>query len=139
MNKLLLLIAVAATIALSSCCKMECIDDTNLTVSFYNFTTSEADTVLFVRYQPGTTTPIDSNWKYQPVLTSGTTRSALWENLPVNADWQIHIPAANKRYYITDIVTGTANCACEGGQSTVIRQYTVNQTITRQGNFLVLD
>ena len=137
MNKLLLLLAFT-TIAFSSCCKMECIDETDLTVSFYNFTTSDADTVLYVSYQSGTTTPIDSNWKYQPAAPS-TTRSALWERLPANADWQIYIPAANKKYYITDIVTGTANCACEGGQSTIIREYKVNQTVTKQGNFLVLD
>jgi hypothetical protein len=139
MNKLLILIAITAIAALSSCCKEACINENDLSVSFYNFTVSDADTVLYVRYQPGTTTPLDSNWKYQPLAPSNTSRSALWERLPANSDWQIFIPAVNKQYYITDIVTGTADCSCERGQSTVIRQYKVNHTTTRQGNFLVLD
>lgn len=138
MRKRLVILASITAILLASCCKAICLDD-ELRISFQQFTVSETDTVLYVKYKPGTTEPLDSIWKETPSAPSlpGTTLSAHTETLPTGFDWQVYLPALDRQFFLTNIQTGTDKCKCESGTYKTVNGYTLNGT-PQQGSYIIL-
>jgi hypothetical protein len=139
MNKLLLLIALTVMVALSSCCKAECIKDDTLTVAFQHLKHRDADTVLLVRYKKGDpiTRPLDSTWKYSAPVSPDTTWSNLNIPLKGDTDWQVYLPALHKRYIISDMIIASEECNCERGRSLYVRSYKLDGT-EHMGSLLLL-
>jgi len=123
---------------LCACCQGEC-EGCGIFVSFEKFNATEADTVLFVEYVPGTAQQQvrDSQWIYNPTLPADTTKSFLMRDLFCNADWTIFIPAVNRSYLVTAIQTKLEKCPCQGGKQPSVQQYAVNGT-AHQEHTLVL-
>ena len=134
----LLTALIALTFLIGSCCKAECLD-ASVFVTFSNFRVHQTDTLLLVRYKPGTgqTTVVDSVWRFLPNLPgSDTARSYHSENITAGTDWKIVIPAVNRTFWITDISLRTAKCC--GSRSAVVRDFKLNGTL-KQGSFLQLE
>jgi hypothetical protein len=139
MNKLLIGIAVVAGFTLYACCKAECIKDNTLTVIFQNFKHRDTDTVLLVRYKKGAsiTQPLDSTWKYSAPVSPDTAWSQLNLMLQSDTDWQVYIPALNKRYMVSDLNVASSECNCERGRSVFVRSYKLDGT-EQMGSLLFL-
>lgn len=139
MNKLLVGIAFVVGVSLYACCKEACVKDDTLTVTFQNLKHRDTDTVLLVRYKKGasTTQPLDSTWKYSAPISPDTAWSNLNLQLKGDADWQMYLPALNKRYMVSDMIVASSECNCERGRSVYVRSYKLDGT-EHMGSLLFL-
>jgi len=137
--KKLLPIYTIIVLALAACCKAECLPN-GVTVTFEKFKARDADSVLIVRYRPGTnfSALLDSAWTITPVSTSDTTHSGLVKFLPGNDEAKIYLSSLNKTYLLRDIESERINCGCGNGKIDVVRSLILNG-VQQQGDFIVLN
>lgn len=128
---------VFGSVVLYGCCKEECIKDGSLWVSYQNYQHADVDTVALVSYRKGTTELIDTTWQYSPSVPTDTSWANVSSRLDNGVDWKIHIPAVNKTFLVTDIMTASSECSCERGRSYYVHGFKVNNT-EEQGSVLIL-
>lgn len=124
-----LLLASLLILALGSCCKMVC-ENESLYVRTLNMQAVDTDTVYLIKYKAYSrfSERIDTVKRYTPVPAGSTLPSYFTEILDYNYDWKIVIPALNKEYFISYITTEAKPCACEGGSYRAVANFQLNNT-----------
>lgn len=123
----------------AGCCQAEC-PTADVMVSFERFRSSDVDSVLTVRYRPGThfTERLDSTWTYTPVAATDTSWSRLYKTIFGMEDTRIFLPSVNKTFRFTDFELESIRCPCNGGRTRVVRSFAVNG-IRKEGTTAVLE
>ena len=136
MKKLFILLSI---VGFYSCCKEACLDE-GLLVHTRNMQAVDTDTVYLIRYKAYTrfSEKIDTVKSIAPVPAGSTLPSAFSEVLDYSYDWQVVIPALNKEYFISNLLTEKKRCNCESGTYRTVSRYWLNST-QKEGNVAVLD
>ena len=123
----------------AGCCQAEC-PTADVMVSFERFRSADVDSVLTVRYKPGThfTERLDRTWTFAPVAATDTTFSRLYKTIFGVADTRIFLSSVNKTFRFTDFELESIRCPCNGGRTQVVRSFAVNG-IRKEGTTAVLE
>ncbi|RYZ47114.1 MAG: hypothetical protein EOO14_23885 [Chitinophagaceae bacterium] len=124
-------------ILFAGCCKEICIGG-EVTISFEKFKASETTRVVFVRYPPGSTQSMDSFSVLSIVPVGDTSRSAVSQNITVDYDWIVRLPALNREYNLANFDFTTEKCNCTGDKYKLVNSFTVNGQ-RKEGDFIRLE
>lgn len=139
MNGRKALFYICLLLALAGCCKEMCIGN-EIVVSFEKLKAIDTDTVLVVKYQPGTqlVKGLDTARIYSNVAPTDTSKSRVFHTITSGFDWKILVPSVSKFYTVTDFILTKQRCPCGGNTYPSIEAYRVNN-VRKEGFFISLD
>jgi hypothetical protein len=139
MKRLKALFCFFLLLILAGCCKEMCIGN-EIVVSFEKLKAIDTDTVLVIKYQPGTqlVKGLDTARIYSNVAPTDTSNSRVFHTITAGFDWKILVPSVNKTYTVTGFILTKQRCPCGGNTYQSIEAYSVNN-VRKEGFFISLD
>ena len=132
------IVAVFSVMLFAGCCKVYC-DGTDLGLGFQKFKAKDTDTVLFVKYLPGSaqTKPVDTSRILYRVAPTDTTHSSVVYQISSGYDWKVLLPSVNRQFVFESFELTTEKCNC-GGKYKAIKSFLLNG-VRKEGLFVALE